>query len=58
MPHVRNHRSVAAPFRAKSPVHHYKGHRVLTLEEAAHREPRLPPETEWEEELRRLEATQ
>lgn len=58
MPHARNHHSTAAPYRAKPQAQHYKGHRVLTLEEAAHRKPRLPPEPEWVEELQRIQAAQ
>ena len=52
MPHVKNHRLTASPPAAKPPAQYYKGHRVLTLEEAARRKPPLPPEREWEEELR------
>jgi len=53
MAHVKHQRSVAGSSAAKLQTAHYKGHRVLTLAEAARRKPPLPPEPEWEEELRR-----
>jgi hypothetical protein len=58
MSRVKNHPAVAPPRVPRSGARCYKGHRVLTLEETARRKPPLPPEPEWQDELRRLEDEQ
>lgn len=55
MPHVKAHPAVVSAGAPKRAARTYKGHRVLTLEDAAQHKPLLPPEPEWQEELQHLE---